>query len=283
MNDLLKRPTVFVHGFFDNLKTRDIRFLQEASKLGDVHVLLYSDEIFIKNNQRDPIGLIDERQYYLQSIRYVNQVTVVNQRIEDASLPPITNSTLQDPRPIWAVTEKDNNRDNRNFSIRKKMKFQVIPDNSLAGFPFSEVGEDDNAPLGKKVAVSGCFDWVHSGHVRFFEEVSGFGDLYVIVGHDHNIALLKGEGHPLFPEVERLYWVQSIRFVKKAMISTGHGWLDAVPELNKIKPDMFVVNSDGDNSEKREYFKKSKITYIVLERTPKPGLPARVSTDLRGF
>ena len=48
--------------------------------------------------------------------------------------------------------------------------------------------------------VTGCYDWFHSGHVRFFEEVSELGDLYVVVGNDANIRLLKGEGHPLFPE-----------------------------------------------------------------------------------
>ena len=47
--------------------------------------------------------------------------------------------------------------------------------------------------------VTGCYDWLHSGHVRFFEEVSQLGDLYVVVGNDANLKLLKGEGHPLFP------------------------------------------------------------------------------------
>ena len=283
MNDLLHQPTVFIHGYFDNLKTKDIRFLQEASKLGDVHILLFSDDIFIKYNNKEPISLVDERRYYLESIRYVKQVSVIDQKIQDLSLPPTPQLTNTYQQPIWAVLEKDVNQDNRNFSNKNDLKFHVIPDSSLAGFPFAEVNGEFSAPLRKKVAVSGCFDWVHTGHIRFFEEVSEFGDLYVVVGHDMNVSLLKGEGHPMFPEIERLYWVQSIRFVKKAMLSSGHGWLDAAPELKKIKPDMFVVNKDGDNPEKREYFKNQNIEYIVLERKPKPGLPARVSTDLRGF
>ncbi len=37
-------PIVFVSGCFDDIRTKQIRFLQEASKLGKVHVLLLSDE-----------------------------------------------------------------------------------------------------------------------------------------------------------------------------------------------------------------------------------------------
>jgi cytidyltransferase-like protein len=135
----------------------------------------------------------------------------------------------------------------------------------------------------KKVVVTGCFDWLHSGHVRFFEETSGFGDLYVVLGHDENVALLKGEGHPQFPQDERRYMVQSIRFVERAMISSGDGWMDAEPEIALIKPDIYVVNEDGDKPEKQAFCKEHGLEYIVLKRLPKEGLPQRTSTDLRGF
>ena len=92
----------------------------------------------------------------------------------------------------------------------------------------------------KKVLVTGCYDWFHSGHVRFFEEASALGDLYVIVGHDANIRLLKGEGHPLLPEAERVYMVGAVRFVHHAAISTGHGWLDAEPEIERFSPTFIL-------------------------------------------
>jgi glycerol-3-phosphate cytidylyltransferase-like family protein len=103
------------------------------------------------------------------------------------------------------------------------------------------------------------------------------------VGHDANILLLKGEGHPLFPEAERRYVVGSIKYVTEAHISTGHGWMDAEPEIARIKPDMYAVNEDGDKPEKREFCAKHGLEYVVLKRTPKPGLAARSSTNLRGF
>jgi hypothetical protein len=50
-----------------------------------------------------------------------------------------------------------------------------------------------------------------------------------------------------------------------------------------LKPDIYAVNEDGDKGGKREYCKKNGIQYLVLKRTPAPGLPKRSSTDLRGF
>jgi hypothetical protein len=77
--------------------------------------------------------------------------------------------------------------------------------------------------------------------------------------------------------------VQSIRFVKQALISSGNGWMDAEPEIEQIKPDYYVVNEDGDVPEKREFCQEHGIAYVVLKRVPKAGLTARQSTDLRGF
>ena len=97
------------------------------------------------------------------------------------------------------------------------------------------------------------------------------------------LKLLKGEDHPLYPQDERRYWVQSIRFVKQALISSGRGWLDAEPEILKIRPDFYAVNEDGNKPEKRKFCLENNIEYRVLKRSPKPGLPVRVSSNLRGF
>jgi hypothetical protein len=77
--------------------------------------------------------------------------------------------------------------------------------------------------------------------------------------------------------------VQSIRYVKQALISTGCGWMDAEPEIALIKPDIYAVNEDGDKPEKRAFCEGHGIQYVVLKRIPKEGLPQRQSTDFRGF
>jgi hypothetical protein len=59
--------------------------------------------------------------------------------------------------------------------------------------------------------------------------------------------------------------------------------MDAEPEIEAIKPDMYVVNEDGDKPEKREFCTERGLEYVVLKRTPAAGLPRRESTYLRGF
>lgn len=131
-----------------------------------------------------------------------------------------------------------------------------------------------------KVFVSGCFDLLHSGHIRFFEEASQYGDLYVSIGSDKTIKDLKGKA-PFYPQQERLFMVQSLRYVKEAFIASGSGLLDFLPELEKIKPDIFFVNQDGDCELKRTYMTQHNIQYIVSERKPHENLPSRSSSDLK--
>jgi cytidyltransferase-like protein len=183
----------------------------------------------------------------------------------------------------WVVDETSDNAGWRSYCEARGLRYHVLREEDLEGFPVTPF--DGSALEGqssrKRVVVTGCFDWFHSGHVRFFEEISRLGDLYVVVGHDENIRLLKGDGHPMFPEEERRYMVQSIRHVRQALISSGQGWMDAEPEIAKIKPHIYAVNEDGHKPEKSKFCEKHNIEYVVLKREPKEGLPRRESTDLR--
>lgn len=132
----------------------------------------------------------------------------------------------------------------------------------------------------KKVFVSGCYDLLHSGHVEFFKQASQFGDLYVGIGSDATILHYKNH-KTLYPERERLFMVKSIRYVKDAFINEGDGVMDFVPNVERLKPDIFVVNADGANDQKRAFCESHGIEYVVLQRTPADGLIARSSTDLK--
>lgn len=132
----------------------------------------------------------------------------------------------------------------------------------------------------KKVFVSGCYDMLHSGHVAFFKQASAYGDLYVGIGSDKTIAELKHR-KTIYSEKERLYMVKSIRYVKDAYINTGSGMLDFLEILDKVKPDIFVVNSDGGSDQKKNLCKERGIEYVVLERVPDAGLDPRSTTSLR--
>ncbi|MDE6161560.1 MAG: adenylyltransferase/cytidyltransferase family protein [Muribaculaceae bacterium] len=132
----------------------------------------------------------------------------------------------------------------------------------------------------KKVFVSGCYDMLHSGHVAFFKEASRYGDLYVGIGSDATILELKNR-KTVYSEKERLYMVKAIRHVTDAFINPGAGMMDFVETVNRVRPDIFVVNSDGGSDLKREFCRERGIEYVVLERVPEDGLEARSTTSLR--
>jgi len=138
-----------------------------------------------------------------------------------------------------------------------------------------------NTKTPTRVFVSGCFDMLHSGHVAFLNEAAGYGDeLYVALGSDKTVEELKGR-KTTNSENERKYMIENLRSVTQCIISRGEGYLDFLEELSDIKPDVFVVNEDGNSPEKIRICKERSIQYIVLKRVPHANLPPRSTTDLR--
>jgi cytidyltransferase-like protein len=281
---------VVVMGAFDDLRSRQIRFLEEAARFGEVTVLLWTDDVVRQMEGRGPRFPEAERAYVLRAIRFVRQV-IAGRKSEGRSPRAeldvgVLVSTAREAGiepDLLVVNDGQDSVASRDGCEARGIGYRVLRQEDLREFPVHAPDPTATTTGRKRVVVTGCYDWVHSGHVRFFEEVSTYGDLYVIVGHDANIRLLKGAGHPLFPQEERRYVAGSIRYVTQALVTSGEGWLDADPEIRRLKPDVYAVNEDGDKGGKREYCAEMGIHYLVLKRTPAPGLPRRTSTDLRGF
>lgn len=267
----LAAAQVFISGSFDDLREKDLRFLEEASKLGELTVFLWPDETIQNSTGKSPKFPLEERLYLLNAVRYVSHVIV------KPDLP------LNGKFDIWADRESPENSAHQAIALQSHIPYHVIPEIELNIFPPIPPNCLDLTGHRKKVIVTGCFDWLHSGHVRFIEECSSYGDLYVVIGNDPNIRLLKGEGHPLIPERERFYAINSLKFQKQTLLAPGRGYLDSDSIIRELMPDIFTVNEDGDKGGKLEYCQQLGIEYIVLKRLPALGLPVRSSTDLRGF
>jgi cytidyltransferase-like protein len=132
----------------------------------------------------------------------------------------------------------------------------------------------------KKVFVTGCYDMLHSGHIAFFQEAAQYGDVYVGLGSDRTVYNLKGR-YPVNNQDERKYMIDSLKCVEDCVINTGDGIMDFINEIETIKPDIFIVNEDGNTPAKEEFCNKSGIEYIVLKRVPHGNLPSRSTTALR--
>ena len=77
-----------VSGGFDDLKSRDLRFLEEAAKLGELTVLLWPDEAVQQVTGKPPKFPLAERSYFLNAVRYVSRVVAWRPARPD-SLPEI--------------------------------------------------------------------------------------------------------------------------------------------------------------------------------------------------
>jgi cytidyltransferase-like protein len=134
--------------------------------------------------------------------------------------------------------------------------------------------------MAKKVFVSGCYDLLHSGHIAFFQEASSYGDLYVALGSDKTVFDLKGKT-PVNSEDERLYMVKSVSYVSDVFVSQGSGMLDFLDEFYALKPDIFIVNEEGNIPDKQALCEKFGVEYLVLKREPHGELTPRSTTALR--
>jgi cytidyltransferase-like protein len=132
----------------------------------------------------------------------------------------------------------------------------------------------------RKVFVSGCFDMLHSGHIAFLQEAAGYGDLYIGLGSDKTIKELKGR-ETINSEEERVYILNALSCVHKAMVNKGSGLMDFVEDMKNLNPDIFIVNEDGHSPEKEQLCKELGIEYKVLRRIPHANLPVRSTTALR--
>ena len=134
--------------------------------------------------------------------------------------------------------------------------------------------------MAKKVFVSGCYDLLHSGHIAFFQEASTYGDLYVALGSDKTVFDLKGKA-PVNSEAERLYMAKSVSYVTDAFVSQGSGMMDFLDEFYTLKPDIFIVNEEGNIPDKQALCEKFGVEYLVLKREPHGELTPRSTTALR--
>jgi cytidyltransferase-like protein len=266
---------VVVEASLDDLRSSDVRFLQEAARLGPLQVRLPSDALVAAQTGVLPMFPAAERLFLAESLRPVAGAAIVDRPISMDMDGLVATGGLLVARDGGEAVRT------RETALAHGVPYVRLTDADCAGFPPFEP-EAPAAADNPRVVVTGCYDWLHSGHVRFFMDAAAFGSLHVVVGSDRNVELLKGPGHPLQHEDERRYMVSAVRSVYRGMISSGSGWMDAEPEIAEIRPAYYVVNEDGDQVEKRDFCRAHGIEYVVLERKPHAGLEARSSTVLRG-
>lgn len=91
---------------------------------------------------------------------------------------------------------------------------------------------------GKQVVIAGTFDILHPGHIFLISEAGKMGDVIVVVARDRNV--LRAKGHPpVISEEQRLFMVQSLKGVSKAIL--GHESADNLQIIEELNPDILLL------------------------------------------
>ena len=93
----------------------------------------------------------------------------------------------------------------------------------------------------KIVAVSGGFDPVHIGHIRYLKGAAELGKVLVMLNTDEWLTRKKGK--PFMPYDERKEILEAIRYVYKVVSVVDEG--NSVAEsIRHYKPDIFAKGGD---------------------------------------
>ncbi|MBF8435721.1 D-glycero-beta-D-manno-heptose 1-phosphate adenylyltransferase [Halanaerobiaceae bacterium Z-7014] len=92
------------------------------------------------------------------------------------------------------------------------------------------------------VLTNGCFDLLHTGHVRYLNKASNLGDILIIaVNSDQSVKKLKGGSRPLIPLNERMELLAALEAVDYV---TDFSTETCSPVIKRLKPDIYVKGGD---------------------------------------
>lgn len=118
--------------------------------------------------------------------------------------------------------------------------------------------------LGKKIIfTNGCFDIIHTGHIKYLQQAKSLGDILVIgLNSDASVKKLKGESRPIKDEEERALILSVMEFVDYIIIFNEDTPYNL---LKEVQPDILVKGGDYKIEEiiGREFAKETVVIPFV--------------------
>ncbi len=99
---------------------------------------------------------------------------------------------------------------------------------------------------GKKIVLChGCFDLMHPGHIKYFQEAKKMGDVLVVT-LTPDIYVDKGPGRPAFDQNLRADSIAALECVDYVAINK---WPTAEETLRLLRPNYYVKGQEFENLE----------------------------------
>ena len=102
---------------------------------------------------------------------------------------------------------------------------------------------DRHRGTGRRVVfTNGCFDLLHAGHVEMLSFARAQGDTLVVgVNSDRSVRLIKGDGRPVYPAVERALILAALEAVDYVVVFDE---TRAERIVRAVRPDVLVKGED---------------------------------------
>jgi rfaE bifunctional protein nucleotidyltransferase chain/domain len=95
---------------------------------------------------------------------------------------------------------------------------------------------------GTVVATGGCFDVLHTGHLRLLQTARDLGDcLVVVLNSDASTRRLKGPDRPVNPAADRARLLEALRCVDAVVVFEDD---EPSATLARLRPDVWVKGGD---------------------------------------
>jgi len=96
---------------------------------------------------------------------------------------------------------------------------------------------------GKRIVfTNGCFDILHTGHIKVLEDTAALGDVLILgLNSDASVRRLKGEDRPINPEEDRAYLLSALSWVDFVVLFD-----EDTPEnlIRRLVPDVLAKGGD---------------------------------------
>ena len=104
----------------------------------------------------------------------------------------------------------------------------------------ASIVKSSNEENKKIILCHGCFDVLHFGHLRHFQEAKKYADLLIVtITPDHFVN--KGDDRPIFSQNHRAELLSGLEVIDYIGINE---WSSAVETIKLIKPNYFAKGSE---------------------------------------